>query len=101
MVALYDLRYETLLNVTRIAILLVSIIYIWLSATGRSDYPRWMAIFNPILLLLLSFAIWMLAPSLGKYMMPIALNIAFFVFFSLSLYFVRQRWDDSQVTQDL
>jgi hypothetical protein len=90
LVALYDLRYETLLNVTRLAILLISIIYIWLASSGRSCYPRWMALFNPIVLLLLSFAIWLILPSLGKYMMPIALNIAFFVFFSLSLFFVRQ-----------
>jgi hypothetical protein len=90
LVALYDLRYETLLNVTRVAILLVSIIYIWLTATGRSSYPRWMAFFNPILLLLFSFAVWLAVPAVGKYMMPIALNIAFTIFFLLSLYFVRQ-----------
>lgn len=88
LVTLYDLRYETLLNVTRLAILLISIIYIWLAASGRSCYPRWMALLNPILLLLFSFAIWLILPAVGKYMMPIALNIAFFIFFSLSLYFV-------------
>ncbi len=90
LVALYDLRYETLLNVTRVAILVVSIIYIWLVATGRSSYPRWMALLNPILLLLFSFVVWLILPVVGKYMMPIALNIAFSIFFLLSLYFVRR-----------
>lgn len=90
LVALYDLRYETLLNVTRVAILLISIIYVWLTASGRSAYPRWMAFFNPIVLLLGSFVVWLLVPAVGKYMMPIALNIAFLIFFLLSLHFVRR-----------
>jgi len=85
LVALYDFRYESLLNVTRVAILIVSIIYIWLTLTGRSSYPKWMAIFNPIILLLLGFAIWLAAPDIGKYVMPIALNVGFTVFFLLSL----------------
>jgi len=89
LVALYDLRYETLLNITRIAVLAVSIIYIWLTATGRSAYPRWMAFFNPIILLLFSFGIWLALPEIGKYMMPIALNIGFTIFFILSLNIVR------------
>ena len=88
LVALYDLRYETLLNVTRVVILLVSVIYIWLTATGRSAYPKWMAFFNPIILLLFSFAIWLIIPEVGKYMMPIALNVGFAIFFILSLYWV-------------
>jgi hypothetical protein len=78
----------------------VSIIYIWLAASGRSCYPRWMALFNPILLLLFSFAIWLISPMLGKYMMPIALNIAFFIFFSLSLYVVRQEHITIRTSQE-
>jgi len=75
LVALYELRYESLLNVTRI--------------TGRSYYPRWMAIFSPIVLILMSFLIYVIAPQLGKHLMPIALNVAFFIFFILSLMQVR------------
>lgn len=97
LVALYDLRYETLLNVTRAAILVISIIYIWLTATGRSNYPRWMAFFNPIILLLFSFVVWLTIPSIGKYMMPIALNIGFAIFFILSLFQVRRIHSDAKV----
>ena len=85
LVALYDLRYESLLNVARVAIMLVSGIFVWLAATGRSFYPRWMAFFNPIILLLFSFAVWLVVPAIGIYMMPIALNIGFGIFFCLSL----------------
>jgi len=73
LIELYEFRYETLLNVT-----------------GRLNYSRWLAVFNPIALILLSFLIYVLAPQIGKHLMPIALNVAFFIFFSLSLLCVRK-----------
>jgi len=87
LVALYELRYESLLQVTRLGVLAFSIIFIWLTLTGRSHYPRWMAVFNPILLLLSSFAIWLIQPAIGIYLMPIALNVAFGVLFLISIIF--------------
>ena len=88
MISLYDTRYETLLTVIRITTLLLSGIVIWLTLTGRSNYRKWMAIFNPFVLILGSFLIYVVAPALGKHLMPIALNVAFFIFFTLSLYHV-------------
>jgi len=89
LIDLYELRYETLLNITRVTSLILSGIFIWLTLTKRSNYPRWMAIFSPIVLILMSFLIYVIAPQLGKHLMPIALNIAFFIFFTLSLLQVR------------
>jgi len=86
-ISLYELRYENLLQVTRLAVLFFSVIFIWLVLSGRSHYPRWMALFNPILLILTSFAIWAIAPAVGVYLMPIALNVAFALLFLLSIYF--------------
>ena len=88
-ISLYELRYENLLQVTRLAVLFFSVIFIWLVLSGRSHYPRWMALFNPILLILASFAIWAVAPTVGVYLMPIALNVAFAVLFLLSIYFAQ------------
>lgn len=85
LIVLYELRYETLLTVIRITTLVLSIIFIWLALTGRSYYKRWAAIFSPIVLIIFSFVIYLIAPQIGKHLMPIALNIAFFIFFSLSL----------------
>jgi len=82
---LYELRYENLLTVVRIAVLAVSVIFVWLCLTGRSLYPRAMAILNPISLIIVSFVIFFTVPSIGKYLMPIALNVAYFVMFSVSL----------------
>lgn len=84
LVALYDFRYETLLQVIRFAVLLLSAIFIWLTLTGRSHYPKWMAILNPILLIIASFVVFAITPAVGKYLMPIALNVAFTVFFIAS-----------------
>jgi len=82
--ALYELRYENLLTIVRIAILVLSIIFVWLTLTGRSHYPRWMAVLNPVLLIVACFLIFILTPDLGKYLMPIALNVAYFVLFTIS-----------------
>ena len=86
-ISLYELRYENLLQVTRLSVLFFSVIFVWLVLSGRSHYPRWMALLNPILLILTSFAIWVIAPAVGVYLMPIALNVAFALLFLFSIYF--------------
>ena len=89
-ISLYELRYENLLQVTRLAVLIFSVIFVWLVSSGRSHYPRWMALFNPIFLILVSFAIWAVAPVIGVYLMPIALNVAFAVLFLFSIYYSKK-----------
>lgn len=101
LIELYDLRYETLLQVIRLTTLVVSIIIIWLSLTGRSHYPKWMALFNPILLIIANFTLFAIAPSIGKHSMPIALNVAFFIFFALSLGFAGKAQKSIAATQEL
>jgi len=87
LVDLYQLRSETLLQVTRVTTLLISGIYVYMVLTGKSRYPKWMAATSPIVLLILNFVIYLIAPSVGKFVMPIALNVGFSVFFLLSLIF--------------
>ncbi len=91
MIAFYDLRYESLLQLVRFAVLMLSVIFIWLTLTGRSHYPKWMAILNPILLIVASFVVYAIAPGLGKYLMPIALNVAFAIFFIASIRIAKQK----------
>jgi hypothetical protein len=85
LIALYELRYESLLNVVRATTLTLSIIFVVLVLSGRSYYSKWHALVNPIVLLILSFVVYALAPSVGKYVMPIALNVGFGLFFLVSL----------------
>ena len=40
---------------------------------------------NPILLIVASFVVYAMAPAIGKYLMPIALNVAFFILFLASI----------------
>jgi hypothetical protein len=75
---------ETILSVLRIGVLALSAIFVWLIATGQTGYPRWFAALNPILLVLVSFLIYFLAPQIGGYLMPIAMNVAHFVIFGVS-----------------
>jgi len=86
LLTLYDLRYETLLTVIRITALVFSLIFISLILTGRTAYPRWMAVFNPVVLILANFLVFWLLPGIGKYLMPIALNVSFFIIFAFSIY---------------
>ena len=85
LVDLYELRYENLLTVIRVTTLILSIIIIILAWGGKSHYHKAMAFFNPIVLLLLNFVIYLISPEIGKYLMPIALNVGFGLFFTLSL----------------
>ena len=91
LIGLYDFRYETLLQIIRVTVLALSVIYIWLTLTGRSHYPKWMAALNPILLILVSFIVYAVTPSRGKYLMPIALNVAIFVLFVASIMIARKK----------
>lgn len=85
LIELYRLRYETLLTVVRITTLTISLVYIGLVLTGRSYYQKWQAVLNPIVLLIGSFIVFLVAPNVGKYIMPIALNVGFGIFFFMSL----------------
>jgi hypothetical protein len=85
LVQLYQLRYESLLSVIRVTTVVISLIFIYLVLTGRSHYQKWQATFNPIVLLVMNFVIYAMNPAIGKYLMPIALNIAFGIFFTMSV----------------
>ena len=93
LITLYQERYESLLTVIRISTFILSIIFIALVLTGKTYYQKWQAIFSPILLLIANFLIYFIAPSLGKFVMPIALNVGFGLFFIMSItqaYFLKE-----------
>ncbi len=85
LVQLYQLRYESLLSVVRVTTIAISLIFIYLTLTGRSHYQKWQAILSPIVLLLMNFVIYAISPEIGKYLMPIALNVGFGLFFLMSI----------------
>ena len=87
LIDLYNLRCDSLLNIIRITTLVISIIYIKQVLTGLTRYPKWMAATSPIVLLAMNFIVLKVAPEVGRYVAPIALNVGFSLFFMLSLTF--------------
>jgi len=82
----YSLISESLVQGLRVIILLLSVFFVIAILKGGTYYKKWMAIFNPIVLLLSVFAVYFISPEIGKYLAPIAMNVVHFILFSLSLY---------------
>ncbi|MDY0195849.1 MAG: DUF6796 family protein [Sulfurovaceae bacterium] len=87
LISLYEMRYEGLLFIMRLCLLVFSGIFVLLVLSGRSHYPKWVTFFNPIFLIFVAFAIWEAIPAIGNYLMPIGLNLAFGLLFLISIYF--------------
>ena len=81
---------ETILVGLRLGVLGLSGVFIWIVATGRSQYPRWFAMLNPIFLVIVCFLIYFMIPAIGGYLMPIAMNVAHFVLFGVSLLLMKR-----------
>ena len=78
---------EPLVNALRLAMLIISVLWIWRILKEKTLYPRWMALFSPILLLGLIFATYFfIAPTLGAYLLPAAMNVVHVIIFALSIY---------------
>jgi hypothetical protein len=75
---------EPLINIVRILVLLVSVLLAWGIMRGRSYYPRWVMLLSPVVLLAAIFATYAVAPAVGVYVLPAAMNVAHFVFFVVS-----------------
>ena len=76
---------EPLVNVLRVALALFSVAWIWLIASGQSRYPRWLALFCPVLILAAIFILYIKAPQLGSLILPTAMNTTHVLIFALSL----------------
>ena len=76
---------EPFVNVLRVAILAISLIWVFLIISGKSHYPKWMAIFSPFAILASIFALYFVVPAIGLYVIPIAMNVTHAIVFFLSL----------------
>jgi len=85
LVADYDFLYENLLQVIRVTTLIASGLFVYLVLRRRTLYPRWVALANPFLVLVAVFVSYFLVPAVGIYLLPTAMNVAHFVFFSAAL----------------
>lgn len=85
LLTLFSEHNEPFVNVLRIAMGLVSVLWIKLILSGQTRFPKWMAIFSPIALLALMFALYFFKTTLGLYVFPVAMNAAHFIVFGLAL----------------
>lgn len=82
----YTNHMEILVQVLRVVIALLSIVFAITILKGGTYYKKWMAIFNPIVILILLVLIGKSLPAIGKHFLPILMNVTHFILFSLSLY---------------
>ncbi|MFT5421937.1 MAG: hypothetical protein ACI9D5_002703 [Candidatus Endobugula sp.] len=82
---------EPLVNALRIAMLVVSVLWVALISQGKTLYPRWVAIVSPIALLASIFVVYFyISPTLGAWLLPAAMNVVHVIIFSISIYVVSQ-----------
>jgi len=77
---------EPFVNVLRLAMLLVSVIWVKLILSGKTAFPKWMALFSPIALLALMFALYFFKTKIGLYVFPVAMNATHFIIFALAMW---------------
>ncbi len=82
----YTNHMEILVQALRIVIALLSVVFVIAILKGGTYYKKWMAIFNPIIILLFVFSTLFWAKPLSKHLAPIAMNVTHFILFTLSLY---------------
>lgn len=86
LLAHYTKHMEVLVQALRIVIATLSVVFAIAILKGGTYYKKWMAIFNPIVILILLVLIGKLLPDFGKHMLPILMNVTHFILFGLSLY---------------
>ncbi len=84
---------EPLVNALRLAMVVVSLLWIWRVGGGKTLYPRWLAFFSPAVLLAGVFVVYFTLPSVGIYLLPAAMNVVHFIVFTFSL--LALRWASS------
>ncbi len=84
--ASYEKHYQSTVWALRILILAVSTIYVTLVLKNNINMPKWLAVFNPIVLLILVISSLAWFKPLGVYIAPIAMNVTHFIFFGIILY---------------
>lgn len=89
MIEVYKIHAEILVKSLRIWIAAISVLFVIPILKGETIYPKWMAIFNPLFILLSILVIYIMMPKVGYFIGPIAMNVVHFILFFLSLIFVK------------
>jgi hypothetical protein len=84
--AQYDEAYQILVWTLRVFIMFVSVLYILNILKNKIQMPKYLAIFNPIVILLAVFTTLVWARPIGVHIAPIAMNTTHFIFFLMLIF---------------
>ena len=82
----YEDHYQVLVWALRFLVAMVSILYITLILKNKIGFPKWLAVFNPIILLAIVISSLLWFTPLGNHIAPIAMNVTHFIFFGIVLF---------------
>jgi len=82
----YEDHYQILVWALRIIVAVLSIVYVVLILKNKQGLPKWLAFFNPIVLLIIIISSLFWFKPLGVHIAPIAMNVTHFIFFSVMLW---------------
>jgi len=95
MVDRFDGYWKILFLIMLIEILFCSILYAVILMKGKTLFPKWMAILNPLFAAILVFLFLFVLPApIGGVIAPAVLNISTMVFVGLSMAFIFKRRTD-------
>ena len=81
----YEEHYQVLVWALRLLTATISIIYITLIIKNKIGLPKWLAIFNPIFILIVVISTLFWFRPLGNHIAPIAMNVSHLLFFGVLL----------------
>lgn len=77
--------WKIIIIIMAVELIFISAYFVFLILRGNTLYPKWMALFSPICLLLYMYPVVLIAPKpVGGFIAPAFLNLATLVFFILS-----------------
>ena len=91
LLTLFSEHNEPFVNVLRVAMLVVSVLWIKLILSGKTAFPKWMAIFSPIALLATMATLYFTGTKIGLYVFPVAMNATHFIVFALAMITARDK----------
>ena len=90
MLTFYEEHTGILEQTIQFLLVIISVLFVWAIWDGVSWYPKWMMLFNPLLLMGLIYGLSSLVPELGKILLPSAMNIAHLILFIASMVALKQ-----------
>jgi len=82
----YEDHYQILVWALRIVVALLSVVYVLLILKNHQGLPKWLALFNPIVLLIIIISSLFWFKPFGVHIAPIAMNVTHFIFFGIILW---------------